>query len=110
MADQTIPIMDLDDQTNRLVKYRDLGDGSFGPASLSDPASYAAAVTPNDGADLPNATRGPYVGVAGDVKVDFVDGGTGIILKALAAGIVHPFRVKRVYATGTTATDIVGVR
>lgn len=27
----------------------------------------------------------------------------------LVAGVVHPLRAKRVYATGTDATDIVGV-
>jgi hypothetical protein len=41
------------------------------------------------------------------VKVDFAHSGSGITLKNLAAGVWHPMRVKRVYSTGTTATDIV---
>ena len=28
---------------------------------------------------------------------------------ALAAGVIHPLQVVRVYASGTTATDIVGL-
>jgi hypothetical protein len=76
---------------------------------ITEPAANAAAITPNNGADLAANTRGLYVGVSGDVKVDMVTGGTGITFVSLAAGIVHPLQVKRVYATGTTATSIVAV-
>lgn len=78
------------------------GDG------LTDPARFAVAVTPNDGADLATVTRGLYVGVAGNVKVDMADGDT-VTFVALAAGVIHALRVARVYSTGTTATNIVGV-
>lgn len=67
----------------------------------------AFPVTTNDGADLANATIAVYVGVSGDLKVDTVNGDT-ITMKDLASGIWHPLRVKRIYATGTTATDILG--
>lgn len=52
-----------------------------------------------------------YVGVSGDVKVDMVSGDT-VTYKALAAGVVHPIYVKKVYSTtnGTSATDILIVR
>jgi hypothetical protein len=49
------------------------------------------------------------VNAAGDVKVDFVDSGTAIVLPGLLVGVVYPFRVKRVYDTGTTATGLVGL-
>ena len=49
------------------------------------------------------------MGVAGDVKVDFRGSGAAVVLPALAAGVVHPFRVSRVYSTDTTATSIVGL-
>ena len=70
-------------------------------------ASYAFAITPHNTNDLAVPTRGIYVGVSGDVKVDI--GGVAITLVGLAAGMIHPLQVTRVYATGTTATSIVGV-
>lgn len=77
-------------------------------AGLESPAENAAAVTPNDSTDLANTTRGVYVGVTGDLKVDTVGGNT-VTFVSLAAGIIHPIRAKRVYSTGTTATSILGV-
>ena len=70
-------------------------------------ATRAAAVTPSDTADLTNSGF-LYVGASGNVKVDTSDGDT-VTFTDLAAGIVHPIRVKRVYSTGTTATSILAV-
>lgn len=81
----------------------------FQKAGINHPAENAAAVTPHDSNDLANASRGLYVGVSGDVKVDMVGTGTAVVFTALAAGVVHPFRVTRVYSTDTTATNIVAV-
>ena len=50
--------------------------------------------------------RGVFVGVAGDVKVDFAGGGTGIVMKAVAIG-EHAWVVTKIYKTGTTATNLV---
>jgi hypothetical protein len=69
----------------------------------------AAAVAPNDGTDLPGGpTRCLYIGVAGDVKVDLVGVGAGIVFKAVPVGILN-VRAKRVYAAGTAATNIVAL-
>ena len=51
-----------------------------------------------------------WVGVGGDLKVDLEDGGVGITFKNLSDGQAFPYAVKKVYKTGTTATDIVGAR
>ena len=75
---------------------------------LSNPAVGAAAVTPSDSADLTTITRALYVGGAGNVKVDMADG-TTVTFTALAVGIVHPLRVRRVYSTGTTGTLILAI-
>lgn len=75
---------------------------------VTRPAENAFAVTPNNDADLAEDTRGLYVGVSGDVKVDLV-GGTTVTFVNLVAGVIHPIRARRVYATGTDATSIVGV-
>lgn len=68
----------------------------------------AVAVTPNDGADLAKMTEGLYIGAAGNVAVTMQDG-TSVTFTGLAAGVAHRLSVKRVLATGTTATGIVGL-
>ena len=68
----------------------------------------AVAVTPSNTEDLATTTNGIYVGGAGNLKVD-MSNGTTITFTALAVGVIHPLAVKRVYATGTTATVIVAV-
>lgn len=65
-------------------------------------------VTPNDGADLAKVTEGLFIGAAGNVAVVMQDG-SSVTFTGLAAGVVHRLSVKRVLATGTTATGIVGL-
>lgn len=72
------------------------------------PARNAASITPDNDTDLSNTTRGVYVGTSGDLKVDMANGDT-VTFVDLAAGVVHPLQVKRIYATGTDADNIVGV-
>lgn len=68
----------------------------------------AFSVTSSDSANL--AEPGfLYVGTSGNVKVDTLDGET-VTFNSLAAGIVHPILVKKVYSTGTTASDILVVK
>lgn len=80
-----------------------------GDTALVEPAANAVAITTNDSTDLAIATRGLYVGVTGNVKVDMLGGTTGVTFTNMAAGVIHPLRVTRVYATGTTASSLVGV-
>lgn len=77
----------------------------------SRPGTRSFAITPNDSADLDVGTRWFYVGVAGDVKITLVDdppGHTGVVLKGMTVGM-HRIAVRRVYATGTTATNLAGL-
>lgn len=67
----------------------------------------AVAVTPSD-SDALATTTALYIGVAGDVTVDLKDRGTSVTFKAHPVGYLFA-RVKRVYATGTTATDILAL-
>lgn len=76
-------------------------------SQLDSPASNAAAVVPNNAADLAFSSRAIFVGVTGDLRVTMV-GGQTVTFTAVAAGW-HPIRVSRVYVTGTTATSIVAV-
>jgi len=73
---------------------------------LDDPCEDLFEVTPNDNEDLPYATRAIYVGSAGDVKVTTVRGNDVVIPDAENGW--HPVRAKRIHATGTTATGILG--
>lgn len=68
-----------------------------------------AAVTPSDSSDLNFVARGLYVGAGGDLKVDFANGDTGVTLYSMPAGFI-PIAVKRVYATGTTASYITALK
>lgn len=67
----------------------------------------AFEIIPSDAADLTHETIAIYVGFEGDVKVDLVGAGT-VTLVDLAPGQWHPIAVKKVYDTGTTATNILG--
>lgn len=75
---------------------------------LESSARGIVLVTPSNDTDLVTATRGVSFAVAGDLKVTTVAGETVTIPSgALAAGGIHPIRVVRIFATGTTATGIV---
>lgn len=80
-----------------------------GPEQLSDPAEDGAAITPSDTVDLANITRGIYVGGAGDITINFQGSETAVLFAAVPQGIILPVRATRVKATGTTATNLVGL-
>ena len=77
-------------------------------AGFDSPATSGFPITPNDTAELATLPRGILLGAGGDVAVTFQDGAT-VTLKNLAEGVIYPVRVRAVLATGTTATDIVGI-
>ena len=72
--------------------------------SLQSPASYVEMVTPNDSQDLTTFGRALNVATTGTVRLTTVKGDVATVF--VAAGIVFPVRARRVWATGTTATDI----
>jgi hypothetical protein len=67
-------------------------------------------VTPDDDNDLPEVLRAIAFSAEGTLKVKTL-GGTIVTIPSgtLAAGMFHPIFIVRVYATGTTVTDILGV-
>jgi hypothetical protein len=77
--------------------------------NASDPANGAAVITPNNSADLTVYARAIYVGVGGNITVDMTDSGTNITFLAVPQGTILPIQVKRVYSTGTTATNLVAL-
>lgn len=91
----------------------------FNTFPISDgPARRALVVTPNDTKDLTNATgnampayaKALYIGVSGDVAVIGVGDtvGNSVTFKAHPVGYL-PVQVRRVLATGTTATNILAL-
>lgn len=78
-------------------------DGSSAVISIRN----ATAISPHDTNDLDIATKAIYCGVGGDLKITLAAGGT-VTLKNLSYGVWHPIEAIRVFATGTTATDIIG--
>lgn len=72
---------------------------------ITSPVTGAYAVTPDDSNDLSEMTLSLYISTAGTLKVTMLDGSV-VSYAAIAAGR-HPLRVKRVWATGTSATGIV---
>ena len=74
----------------------------------------AAAVTPSDTVNIPALTGGSnngcvlYVGGAGNLKV-LTAGGDEVTFTAIPVGTFVPVQVLKVFATGTTATNIVAL-
>jgi hypothetical protein len=76
--------------------------------SLTSPPEDAAAIVPDDGADLATATRAVWVGGGGDLRVRML-GGAEVTLRGVGSGSLLPLRLARVFATGTTATALVAL-
>lgn len=75
---------------------------------MASPGSFT--ITPHDGKDLDHITRGIYVGSdAGNVRAIGVDG-SDTTYNALPVGTVIPGQFKRVMATGTTSTNLRGMK
>jgi len=67
------------------------------------------SVTPADGSDLPDGTcNALYIGVAGDVSVDFSADNTANVITA-PAGAILPGPFTRVRSTSTSATGIYAI-
>ena len=75
---------------------------------VTGPARALVPVVPADTADLPDGPcRGLHVGGAGTLRVT---DGTGRVVDLVSVEAqYHPIRVKRVHATGTTATGVVAL-
>jgi hypothetical protein len=73
------------------------------------PAERCFAIIPDDAAELPLATKAIYVGGGGSVTLRSVRGTADVVFARVPDGTILDVRVAAVRATGTTATDIVGL-
>ena len=73
------------------------------------PSVSVVLITPDDDNALEQAIMAISFAVAGDLRIETARGDVVTIpADALAAGMQHPIQIKKVFATGTTATGIVG--
>ena len=71
-------------------------------------AAYASAVVKSDTTAL-LATRGLWVGGAGDVAVKMAGDGATVTFLGVPAGTLLPIKVTAVMSTNTTATNILAL-
>lgn len=74
----------------------------------NDPAAHGFSISPSDISDLPETTRAIYVGTPGNLVVNLASGAS-LTFTNVPSGTVLPVRVSAVKATGTSATDLVGL-
>lgn len=72
------------------------------------PAQSGVSLSAGSDTLLAVPIRAFYVGVTGNVKITDLSG-VDLTFTAVPAGVVIPIGCLRVYATGTTATSIVGL-
>ncbi|MCV6598576.1 MAG: hypothetical protein OIF40_16030 [Mangrovicoccus sp.] len=77
-------------------------------AGLTAPGIDADPITPSDSADLPQVSRGIYVGSTGHIRVELLSG-KEVTFRNMQAGGFYPLRVRKVLATGTTANNLVAI-
>ena len=76
--------------------------------SLITPAKHGFAITPDDNADLPMATKAIYVGNGGDVVLRPVGSDQDVAFVNVPSGAILPVRTRAVRVS-STATDLVGL-
>lgn len=74
---------------------------------LESPPTSVFEITPDDANDLAVTTRALNVATSGTVTVTCLDGTSASVF--VAAGVVFPIRVTRVWAAGTSASEIRGL-
>lgn len=77
--------------------------------SLIAPAREAFPISPDDGADINRATKAVYVGSSGDIVLRAIGSDADVTFRNVVAGSVLAIRLRAVRATGTTASDLIGL-
>lgn len=83
------------------------------PDEITYPAFNDATVTPSNDDDLADGCRALWIGTGGNVAIALrgnVDGSpTSKVYKNVPSGFLLPVQARRVFLTGTTATDIIAL-
>ncbi len=78
------------------------------PATLTSPATNAAAITPSDTTPLVNISRAIYVGQTGDISVE-MQSGQIVTFQNVQGGSILALRTMKIRQAGTTALGIVAL-
>ena len=78
---------------------------------LGGSASWFEAITKSDSTVFAQPTSGLYIGGVVPVDVAVVGAGPGqsVVFPDLLPGMIHPISCTQVRATGTVATEVVGI-
>ena len=77
--------------------------------SVIAPAQFCFDVSPSDSEELQLVTKAIYVGEGGDVTLRAVDNASEVTFRNVPSGAILDVRVAAVLATGTSASQIVGL-
>jgi hypothetical protein len=77
--------------------------------SVISPALDCFAVAPSDTIPLTEIPKALYIGSQGDLALRLVNSSQSVVFRNLQEGTVLSVRPSLVFATGTTAANIVGL-
>jgi hypothetical protein len=77
--------------------------------SLTQPARDAFAITPHASNEIDPLPKAIYVGTGGNITLRAAGSSADVVLKNVASGQIVDIRARFIRATGTTASDIVGL-
>lgn len=75
----------------------------------TEPGNDLSTVTPSDTVNQPKEARGLIITVAGTIALVTPQDNVVTLPSAMAVGVVHSIRFKRINSTGTTATGLIAV-
>tara|TARA_R110002020_G_scaffold228833_1_gene439629 strand:- start:130 stop:408 length:279 start_codon:yes stop_codon:yes gene_type:complete len=76
---------------------------------LKGKGHFAEEITTNDSSNLPDVNAQLFVGTGGNIKVT-LSGGSTVVLKNIPSGtFLKGVYVDKIFRTGTTARDIIGI-
>ncbi len=73
------------------------------------PAEFCFEITPSDTAELMCATKALYIGEGGDLVVTSVRADNPVVFTGVPSGSIIDVRARKISASGTTATNIIGL-
>ena len=77
--------------------------------SIVAPASNCFVITPDDTNDLTIASKAVFVGTGGDLVLRPIAGDEDVTFRNVPDGSVLDVRVRAIRASGTTASDLIGL-
>ena len=76
---------------------------------LKGKGHFAEEVAANDSSNLPDSNAQLFIGTGGHIKVT-LSGGSTVVLKNIPSGtFLKGIFVDKIFRTGTTARDIIGI-